>query len=227
MCHRYREPASTVRERWGIPVPDQSQQYQKTSPPKQQTDENVSNPADMTGNSPGDASSESLESNVRRASEGEKTQADQTINQDPTVETRDDNAGPRQASSSGDGDSDNYGDEDAWPFRSLRQEAKGRGLNAGGDREEIIARLRAADQGNDANTAGLGSSDPGPSEDVPRASVEGQVDNGGIQRTDRAQQHAEVLQGLSDDRRQQQLAAVRDRSSRSRTNDDASGDDAE
>lgn len=209
-------------------MPDQSQQYQKTSPPKQQTDENVSNPADMTGNSPGDASSESLESNVRRASEGEKTQADQTINQDPTVETRDDNAGPRQASSSsGDGDSDNYGDEDAWPFRSLRQEAKGRGLNAGGDREEIIARLRAADQGNDANTAGLGSSDPGPSEDVPRASVEGQVDNGGIQRTDRAQQHAEVLQGLSDDRRQQQLAAVRDRSSRSRTNDDASGDDAE
>lgn len=223
MCHRYREPASTVRERWGIPVPDQSQQYQKTSPPKQQGENLTGDPSDTSGNVPANATPESLASNTNRTSEGQQAQADQTINQDPTVETRDENAGPRQASNSGD-DSDNYGDEDAWPFRSLRQEAKGRGLNAGGDREEIIARLRAADQGNDANTAGLGSSDPGPSEDVPRASVEGQVDNGGIQRTEVAQQHAEVLQGLSNDRRQQQLAAVKDRSSRSRVNDDSDGD---
>lgn len=194
-------------------MPDQSQQFQKTTPPKQQGENLTGDPSDTSGNVPANATPESLTSNTNRVSEGEKAQADQTINQDPTIQTGDDNAGPRSASA---GQDHNYEDENAWSFRALRQEAKGRGMNAGGDREELISRLKTADRGNDDNSAGLSSSDPGPSEAVPRASVDTeQVDNGGIQRTGFAQQHAEVLQGLSNDRRQQQLSAVKERSSRS------------
>jgi hypothetical protein len=200
--------APELRERWGIPVPDQSQSYSKTSPPTQQSDETVNNPASMTGNDPAEATQESQESNTTRASEGEHEQARQAIEGDPTVESG----------------GDNYDDESAWSYRALQQEAKGRGLRGGGERDELIARLRSADSGssNDDNTAGLGSSEPAAATDTPRGDVDpAAVDNGGIQQTGFGRQHAELLQGLSDERRSQQLAASRERSAQ----DDGSADD--
>lgn len=199
-------------------MPDQSQQFQKVSPPRQQSEETVNNPADMTGNNPADATPESLSSNVSRASEGQQAQASQTISGDPVVGTGnlagDLEPTPRggaEEQSSG----DNYDDEDAWPYRALQQEAKSRHLPGDGKRDELVARLRAADQAssNTDLTAGVAEpNNPPPAEDSPRAEVSTQViDNGGIQRTEFGQRHAEILQGLSQERRQQQLAAVRSR----------------
>lgn len=202
-------------------MPDHSQQYAKTSAPRQQPDTLTGNPADTTGNNPGDATPESLESNVSRASEGEQVQADQTINRDPMVSNENPaqpgNVGSASGAASG-SVRDNYDDEDAWSYRDLQHEAKNRGLNAGGDRDELVAKLREAD-GSSGTTEepvelSAGVEDPGnpPAEqdDVPRGDVDAQqVDNGGIQRTDAASDHASILQGLSDQRREQQLAAAR------------------
>lgn len=40
---------------------------------------------------------------------------------------------------------DNYDNEDAWSYRDLQDEAKGRSLAATGSREDLIARLREDD----------------------------------------------------------------------------------
>lgn len=184
-------------------MPDQSQQYAKTNPPKQQEEGVVNNPASMAGNTPEEATPESLASNVNRASEGEQAQARQTIEGDPHVGT----GNLASDLAAGQDDGDNYDNEDAWPYRSLQQEAKARGLSGEGKRGELVSRLRQHDSEHD--------SDERPAS-VPRQSVDPtNVDNGGIQRTAFAQQHAEILQGLSSERRQQQLAAVKERSSRS------------
>ena len=70
--------------------------------------------------------------------------------------------------------------------------------------------------GNADLTAGVSDTqNPPPAEDSPRAEVSSSdVDNGGIQRTEFAKNHAEILQGLSAERRQQQLTAVKERSRR-------------
>jgi hypothetical protein len=47
------------------------------------------------------------------------------------------------------------------------------------------------------------------------------VDNGGIQRTDAASDHASILQGLSDQRREQQLAAARTHTGRRAERDES------
>jgi hypothetical protein len=176
-------------------MPDQSL---SNEPVSGKTDQEVGNPADTAGNTPEAASAASMESNVRRASEGQMQQADVTINQDPTVSSGDtQTAGADTAAAP----ADNYDDENEWPYRALQQEAKGRDLDASGKRDEIVARLRGA--------SGAGS-------DVPRGEVPSEVvDNGGIQRTSFGQDHAEILQGLSNERKQQQLAAVAERSGRS------------
>jgi len=176
-------------------VPDQSQSNESVSGKTNQT---VGNPADTAANSPEAATAESLASNVNRASEGEMAQADQTINGDPSATT-----GDAQTA----GATDTYDDENEWPYRKLQSHAKDQDVEAGGKREEIVARLRAKASG--------GTSD------VPRADVDPQVvENGGIQTTGFGQAHAEILQGLSADRRKQQLAAVADRSSNSGADED-------
>ncbi len=47
-----------------------------------------------------------------------------------------------------DEDEDDYDDETAWAYTDLQQEARNRQLNAGGKREEIVARLRQHDAAN-------------------------------------------------------------------------------
>jgi hypothetical protein len=203
-------------------VPDQSQSYSKTTPPRQQEEGVVNNPASMAGNNPAEATPESQASNVNRASEGQQAQAGQAIEGDPHIGTGN-LAGDLEptpqgstAEGAGDGPSDNYENEDAWPYRQLQQEAKSRHLPGDGKREELVARLRQSDQGNADLTAGVSDTqNPPPAEDSPRAEVSSSdVDNGGIQRTEFAKNHAEILQGLSAERRQQQLTAVRERTRR-------------
>lgn len=208
-------------------MPDQSQSYSKTTPPRQQEEGVVNNPSSMAGNDPSEATLESQASNVNRASEGQQAQAGQTIEGDPHVGVGnlagDLEPTPQRGTAEGDADgpSDNYEDEDAWPYRSLQQEAKSRHLPGDGKREELVARLRQSDAGttNADLTAGVADTqNPAPAEDSPRAEVSGSdVDNGGIQRTEFAQKHAEILQGLSNERRQQQLAAVEERARRTRS----------
>lgn len=132
---------------------------------------------------------ESVESNVTRVSDGQIAEAEQAIDNDPTIGTGDENAPA----------ADNYDDEDAWPYRKLQAELGDRDLNASGKRPDLIARLRASDTERAADTGG-----------VPTATVDpAAVQNGGIGvNTARSQAHAEVLQGLSAQRRQQQLATV-------------------
>jgi len=178
-------------------VPDQSLD--------QQTSPTTATPSATPADAAPAPTQESVESNVSRASEGQTQQADVTINQDPTIGTGDENADPGTggvASNDTDGPTDNYDDENAWRYRALQQEAKQRGLNGGGERDELIARLRE----NDAQQAAGGDASQ-----VPTASVDpSTVENGGIQRTSRGTHHAEVLQGLSQQRKQQQLAAARE-----------------
>lgn len=188
-------------------MPDQSLSNDAVSG---KTGQEASNPADTSANHPEEASPESQESNVTRASEGQQQQADQTINQDPTVATGDVQTAGTGASA------DEYDDENKWSYRDLQAEAKGRELDASGKREEIVARLRGS------GDSGSGQQEQTPSggveegAEVPRSSVDSdEVENGGIQRTGRGQQNAEILQGLSDERRQMQQAAVQDRSARS------------
>jgi hypothetical protein len=195
-------------------VPDQSQQFSKTSPPKQQEEGVVNNPASMAGNSPAEATPESRESNVTRASEGEKTQAAQTIEGDPTVGT---GSLAAELAAGDTSDGDNYDNEDAWSYRSLQQEARARNLPGDGKRAELVERLRQHDAEHQSEDK---------TESVPRAEVDPtNVDNGGIQRTAFAQQHSEILQGLSSERRQQQLAAIRERSSQRQQQDQPSDQD--
>lgn len=211
-------------------MPDQSQQYERSG----KTDTGAGqNPSDTSANHPEAASQASVESNVTRVSEGQETQASQTIEGDPHVGVGnlagDLDATPRGASDS-DGPSDNYDDEDAWPYRALQQEAKNRHLPGDGKRPELIARLREADKGNADLTAGVSDpNNPPVSDDGPRGDVQsGVVDNGGIQRTEFAQKHAEILQGLSAERRQQQLEAVKERAgSRNQARQAEDGDEAE
>jgi hypothetical protein len=182
-------------------VPDQSLSNDAVSG---KTGQEAGNPADTSANSPTQATPESQASNVNRASDGEKQQADVTINQDPTVSSGDEQTvgtEGRQASAP----TDAYDDEEQYKYRDLQQLAKDRDIDASGKRDEIVARLREADQ------SGGSTGDAVPRGDVDPTNVE----NGGIQRTDRGQQHAEVLQGLSDERKSQQLAAIKDRAQRS------------
>jgi hypothetical protein len=217
-------------------VPDQSQSYSKSSPPRQQEEGVVNNPSNMAGNDPSEATPESQASNVNRASEGQQAQAGQAIEGDPHIGvgnlSRDLDPTPRggtedTATDSGD-PSDNYDDEDAWPYRSLQQEAKSRHLPGDGKRDELVARLRQSDQANAGLTAGVADThNPAPAEDTPRQEVSSSdVDNGGIQRTEFARKHAEILQGLSAERRQQQLSAVRERASRADESTDATDEES-
>jgi hypothetical protein len=184
-------------------VPDQSQSFARSG-----SQNTGGNPADTSANDPQAASPESVASNVNRASEGEQAQAAQTISGDPTIATGGgsavsdmQNAGQQQT------EGDNYDDEDAWPYRSLQHEVKGRGLNAAGTREELVERLRSSDSSGSSGEV---------SDDVPRAAADSAVvENGGIRKTGFAQAHAEVLQGLSQERKQQQLAAASRRKDRS------------
>lgn len=159
------------------------------------------------------------DTNVTTASESQQQQADQTINQDPTVSSGD-------VQSAG---ADNYDDENQWGYRELQQEAKNRGMDAGGKREELVARLRGGSSGSggdgsdgsalssDVDTTDADTSNqPG----VPRSEVDpsqspegGQI---GMTSTGRGQEHAEILQGLSDERRAQQLAEVNEQSERNK-----------
>lgn len=187
----------TVR-REEITVPDQSLDAQ-TSPSAATPS---ATPDDTSANHPEAAQQSSVEANAPQASQGQIQQADVTINQDPVISPADGNEDPGATG-------DNYDDEEAWPYRALQQEAKHRDLDASGKRDEIVARLR------EANAAGTTSSDS-TTQDVPTSPVDpAVVENGGIQRTSVATEHASVLQGLSDQRRAQQLAAVRERSAQS------------
>lgn len=194
-------PFNTVRSEEHT-VPDQSLD--------QQTNPTTATPS-ATPDQPAPApTQESVESNVTRASEGQEQQADVTINQDPTIGTGDENADPGTGGvADSDGPKDNYDDENAWRYRALQQEAKGRGLPGDGTRDELVARLRENDAQRADNDSSAGTSS------VPTASVDPDlVENGGIQRSGRGTHHAEVLQGLSQERRQAQLAAVREQAER-------------
>jgi hypothetical protein len=212
-------------------VPDQSLSYERSGQPQEQA-QTPGDPSDMTANSPTQATQESQESNVTRASEGEQVQARQTIEGDPTVGTGDMQNPPENQFSGGTGltESQNYDDEDEWPYRRLQQAAKARTGDGSGRREELVSRLREADasaaesSSTDENSEpqhlqGVETTDATTEDttgDIPRQPVDSsQVDNGGIQRTDRGQEHSEILQGLSQQRREQQLAAVKERSARS------------
>jgi hypothetical protein len=217
-------------------VPDQSLQPESTPSAVEQRQE-PGNPSDVTGNSPEDVQPSAARANAPEASEGEQVQADATINQDPTVGTTNaateditSNSGSDAGTKTGDTATggtatDDYDNEDAWHYRDLQREAKSRNLNAGGDREELVAKLReddsqrasgspAASSDADAealDTEPVGTNEP-PADDVPRSEVpEEQVVNGGINRTDFSKEHSSVLQGLSDERRDQQLSAARER----------------
>jgi len=190
-------------------VPDQSldQQTEPTTATLSAT------PDDTSANHPEAASASSLAANVTEASEGEKQQADVTINQDPVV-------GAAVAPVA-----DEYDDEEKWPYRALQERAGDLDVNGRGKREELIERIRTAEAAKTssvtspdakASTGGEGPETPASeSEDgVARTTVNPDVyANGGIA-LDRVRtgEHANVLQGLSDERRQQQLAAARERS---------------
>lgn len=112
------------------------------------------------------------------ATDAQTLQADQAINQDPQI-------GDAPAASGS-----VYDDEEAWPYRKLQAEAKDRGLDASGKREELVARLVEND--------GAADVDPGSG-----------VENGGIARSaEFSSTHADSLQSLSDARRAAQLKAV-------------------
>jgi hypothetical protein len=194
-------------------MPDQSLQNDPAAE-QPESAQQTGNPAEVTGNTPAEAKPSALAANVTEASEGERQQADVTINQDPSIGDQPaEGSGPRTAAS------DDYDDEEAWPYRKLQHEAKERTGSGGGTREEIVARLREAASsggggvdlagGSDQNL-GAETTDAEPAPEVPRSEVDPtNVENGGIQRTDAGQQHAEILQGLSDERRQQQLEAAK------------------
>jgi hypothetical protein len=191
-------------------VPDQSLSNEAVSG---KTGQEAGNPADTSANDPAQATPESQESNVNRASEGETQQADVTINQDPVVASGD-------AQTAG---ADDYDNEEAWPYRKLQAHAKETTGDGSGKRDEIVARLRAQASGGGDSSQNLGAdtTDADPADPAPRGAVDPtNVENGGIQRTGRGQEHAEILQGLSNDRRKAQLAAVADRSNRSGGDED-------
>jgi hypothetical protein len=159
----------------------------------QQTNPTTATPSATPDQAAPAAQESSVLANAPLASEGQIQQADVTINQDPVVGTNDGNEDP----GAGDGPADSYDDEGAWPYRALQQEAKHRDLDASGKREEIVARLREADAAGNVAPAAAG---------VEPTSVV----NGGINPSGRAIEHASVLQGLSNERRAQQLASVRE-----------------
>lgn len=197
-------------------MPDQSLQNDPTADQPKSAHQQTGNPAEVAGNTPSEAKDSALAANVTEASEGEKQQADVTINRDPNVGDQPaEGSGPRTSEAS-----DNYDDEEAWPYRKLQAEAKERTGSGGGTRDEIVARLRESGTGGSGGGVDLGggsadnlgapTSDADPSPEVQRGTVDSaQVENGGIQKTDFGQQHAEVLQGLSAERRAQQLEAVK------------------
>lgn len=120
--------------------------------------------------------------NTTEATDAQVLQADQAINQDPQIDDA-----PAASGSV-------YDDEEAWPYRKLQAEAKDRGLDASGKREELVARLVEDDGA--ANS--FGGVDPSSG-----------VENGGIARsTEFSSTHADSLQSLSDARRAAQLKAV-------------------
>lgn len=183
-------------------MPDQSL---SNEPVSGKTDQATGNPADTTANHPEVATAESQASNVTRGSEGQTQQADVTINQDPTVSTGDEQTVGTEGSQATE-HADDYDDDEVWPYRKLQAHAKELDVDASGKRDEIVARLRekaASGSGTDTGTT-----------DVPRGAVDPtNVENGGIRKTSVGQTHAEILQGLSNERRAQQLAAVSGRAS--------------
>lgn len=198
-------------------MPDQSLQYERSG----KTDAGSDNPGDTSANTPAASTTESQESNVRRASEGETQQADVTINRDPTI--GDEDAGPSRLQNAANPAGTDYDDEAAWPYRRLQSLAKSKGLPGDGKREELVARIRqsdesgqAPDEGGEAGLGGAETRTTGPeSTDAPSAEVDpDQVVNGGITRTDAGSAHASLLQGLSQQRKQQQLEQIRERNER-------------
>jgi hypothetical protein len=192
-------------------VPDQSMSYGRSGQPQEQA-QTPGNPADTSANTPEAATQESQESNVTRASEGEKVQTRANVESAPVVS------------------SDDYEDENKWPYRRLQQEAKNKGIDGGGKREEIIARLRGQAPASgeqetprhlqdvetmDADTSGQPETPRGevPEDQSPQGG------NIGFGQTGRGQEQAELLQGLSNERRAAQLSAVRERSARSGDSD--------
>lgn len=181
-------------------MPDQSLD-QQTSPTT--AAEPTTTPDDTSANHPEAATQESVESNVTRISDGEKQQADVTINRDPVIRSG--------------------GDYSELNLEELREELGNRNLSKSGNKPDLIARLQQADAkqakadgGNDSADAdaatrlGAPVTDAEIEEDRPTAGVNPtDVENGGIQRTEVAVEHAEILQSLSAERRKQQLSAAR------------------
>lgn len=207
-------------------MPDQSQSN-ADQPVSGKTDQQTGNPADTSANTQDAATAESQASNVSRASEGQQTQVAANTTDAPVV-----TSGDAQAA----GDSgDDYDDEEKWSYRDLQQEAKNRDLDAGGKRPELVARLREASSGAEGVSASGPQVDGGDSSQnlgAPTTDADtsgqpptprGEVDPSqspvggsiGFGQSGRGQDHAEILQGLSNDRRAQQLAAVQERSGQS------------
>jgi hypothetical protein len=203
-----------------------SQEYRKDQPqtaasPLGPDDAEHTLPGDTTGNSPKDVQESALAVNTTEATEAQKLQADTEINQDPEIP--DEDSQPRTATS------ENVQDYDGMNLEELREELGNRHLSKSGNKPDLIARLRDHDasqgaptqqgtSGGDVDLAGGSSDNLGAettdaeaSPAAPRGEVDPtNVENGGIQRTQAGQQHAEVLQGLSNERRQQQLDAAKD-----------------
>ncbi|HEX8321685.1 hypothetical protein [Longimicrobium sp.] len=161
------------------------------------------NPADTTGNSPADAQPSAVAANTSEVAPAQNKQADVEINQDPLVGT----VQPPAAEEAEEDDGDDYDDENVWPYRRLQSEAKDREINAAGTRDEIVARLREADANGPAQSDG--TSEPKAAEEVQGSNATASVNGGIALNSERSQLHAETLQSLSDERREQQLAAVR------------------
>lgn len=188
-------------------MPDQSLQNDPEA-----TEQQTGNPADTSANTPKAATPESQASNVTRASEGERQQASQTIDGDPNV-------GDQPA----DGEATSTKDYNDLNLEELREELGSRSLSKSGNKPDLVKRLEQHDAeqqggsgggdvdlaGGSAQNLGADTTDAEPAEDTPRGAVDPtNVENGGIQRTDVGQRHAEILQGLSNERRQQQLETV-------------------
>jgi hypothetical protein len=72
---------------------------------------------------------------------------------------------------------DNYDDDDAWSYRDLQEEAKGRNLTASGSREELVQRLREDDATPEEDSSEVdptvGVGDDGSAPTGPEARVQG------------------------------------------------------
>lgn len=126
--------------------------------------------------------------NTTDATEGQQVQADQEINQDPTVEAAGDAPTPDAEP----------GPYDGLKLEELRAELKRRELPTSGNKDELVARLSENDD--QAKNEGEVEGEEEPAD---------QSVNGGIQ-VDRvfSDAHANTLQELSNARRAAQLKAT-------------------